>query len=403
MKICMLTGQYLPYVSGGGENNVRFASHMLMKQGHEVFIITTEPYIRGIATLHSSVKYEENIKIYSFYPINLCHFSQVKSKNFINQAAWCAVDAINFHAFCEVKKILKIEKPDVVHVNNFRGISILSSKSIKSLNIPWLYTIHSVNLICPRGSMSKKNSDICAKERLPCKLYSMVNKSVLGSPNAVISPSIFIKNKFIENGFFKESKYYVLPNPNRLEPQSIEPKSYDPINILYVGSITKSKGVYVLLSAYKKIRKNHKNVNLYLVGSGVEGNNIEIITKELDNVHILGHLDGQDLLDLYKKANVTVVPSICLDNHPSVIIESFGCGTPVIGSNVGGIPELIKDGFNGKLFAAGNSTALASILENFISDSLTLKNLETGALKSAERHRPQEYIYKLLKIYSSII
>jgi glycosyltransferase involved in cell wall biosynthesis len=397
----MLTGTYMPYVSGGGENNVRFASYKLAEQGHEVFIITTEPYIRGVTSLAPNIEFDGSIKVYRFYPANLYHFSNVKEKNILGQSLWCIIDAVNLHAFYEVKKILEREKPDVVHVHNFRGISILSSTAIKSLKIPWIYTINSVNLICPRGSMSKKNGTICTKERLPCKVYSKINKSVLGSPDVVISPSKFIQNEFIKRGFFKDSKHYILPNPNRLVPKNVKPKFYDSIDILYVGTMVRSKGIYILLDAYKRLKR--KDVNLHFVGKGLEYENLKNCVRNLKNVYIYGYLNGQDLLDMYCKANITVVPSTCHDNLPSVIIESFGCGTPVVGSKIGGIPELVDDGINGKMFEAGDAPALKNLLDYLIDNPTELKKMEAGALKSAEKYIPKNHFKKLIEIYQSAV
>jgi glycosyltransferase involved in cell wall biosynthesis len=393
MRISILTSQYLPYVFGGLENYVELVSSKLTEQGHEVFIITTEPF-NG---LHSLVprSYFENIKIYRFYPLNLYHPTNSHSKNIFIKLLWYAIDIINLHSLYEVRKIIKKEKIDIIHTFNFRGISILSSLAIKSSKIPHIHTLQDVQLIRP--CMSKN----WRMKTFLCKFYSEIYSEIIGSPDIIISPSKFALKEHISRGFFKDSKYYILPNPSRVPFIN---KSYSKknnfFNILFVGGITRGKGVYILLDAFKELNK--KQANLHFVGTGPELENLIKYAQDSANVFIHGYVSEEDLISMYSKANVTVVPSIIYDNFPSTIIESFSCGTPVIGSKIGGISESIEDGLNGKLFEAGNVMALKDILEYLFYNPQELERMGNEALESAKKYRPEDHIQKLLDIYQSL-
>ncbi len=105
---------------------------------------------------------------------------------------------------------------------------------------------------------------------------------------------------------------------------------------------------------------------------------------------------------MYKMANVTVVPSILYDNSPMVVYESFMCSTPVVASRIGGIPELVKHGYNGFLFEPGDNTELAKILNMVSRDPEILKKLEIGAYKSSKKYDIEKHIDKLEEIYRSL-
>lgn len=113
-------------------------------------------------------------------------------------------------------------------------------------------------------------------------------------------------------------------------------------------------------------------------------------------------MPDEELITLYRKANVSVVPSIWYDNSPMVIYESLTNGTPVIGSSMGGIPELIEEGYNGFLFETGNVEELKGILENLIEHPSELKRLEEGAFESVKKYDMDEHVRKLEELYKSV-
>ncbi|GAH67801.1 unnamed protein product, partial [marine sediment metagenome] len=116
-------------------------------------------------------------------------------------------------------------------------------------------------------------------------------------------------------------------------------------------------------------------------------------------IKFYGFLQHQQLKELYKKANLLIVPSICYDNSPTVIYESFSFGVPVIGSRIGGIPELVKEGYNGFLFEAGNVEELGSVIKKLTTNTSQLRRLSEGAFESTKKYDINEHIKKLEKLY----
>ncbi|MBC7119897.1 MAG: glycosyltransferase family 4 protein, partial [Methanobacteriaceae archaeon] len=202
---------------------------------------------------------------------------------------------------------------------------------------------------------------------------------------------------FKNEGIFKNSKLIKLSNPIPLVNNKPIFKSYENLKILYVGELTKHKGIHVLLKAFRRI----DNAKLHIYGRGPYETSLR--KKEMKNVIFHGYAKGfQELIEAYKRANITVVPSICYENSPMVIYESFMHSTPVIASRIGGIPELVKDGYNGFLFEPGSTRELSRILQRIADNPETLKELEYNAFNSVKKYDIKKHINKLEKIYKSM-
>ena len=174
-----------------------------------------------------------------------------------------------------------------------------------------------------------------------------------------MTPSLFYKNKFLEFGVAKERVYHL---PNFLDRECPEVTSAEDKEqyFLYFGRLSVEKGILTLIKAVE----NTSNL-LYIVGSGPCKEEIEQYLKEhnMTNVKLLGFKSGQELIDVVGNARAVILPSEWYENGPYSAIESLQLGRPIIGSELGGIPELI-DG-NGKIFNHGNVEELREILEQF--------------------------------------
>jgi glycosyltransferase involved in cell wall biosynthesis len=102
---------------------------------------------------------------------------------------------------------------------------------------------------------------------------------------------------------------------------------------------------------------------LHIAGSGSQLEEIKRRTLTLSEVFFHGRIEKEKLRELYKQADVTIVPSLCYENSPTVIFESFSFHTPVLASKIEGIAELIEEGKNGITFEAGNAQELSKKIE----------------------------------------
>jgi len=394
MKICFISNLYPPFVVGGAEIVVKKVAEEIVKKGHDVTVITTSKNKK------SNCEIINNVTIYRINPMNLFPYFTMSEQAKSIKPFFFIYDLFNPYPNTIVKKILKREKIDIVHINNFRGLSLSIFSAVKSLNIPLVFTAHDFSLICIKASFLNSSNEICMNPSKLCKTYVKIQKKIVDNkPDLIIAPSQFVINKLINAGFFKNVKMTVLPLGIELNNKKVE-KSYSIIDIFYVGGLSRHKGVHILINSFKKIEQ--KNVRLHIFGEGADEDEFREMGNSDKRIMFHGFVSNEKLMRLYYKANITVVPSICYDNSPMVIYESLMHGSPVIGSRIGGIPELVEEEYNGFLFEAGNVGELRKIFENILPNVPQLKRLEQGAYESAKKYDMNEHIRNLEKKYRDI-
>lgn len=395
MKICLISNLYPPNIIGGAEVMVEKVAKALARKDNEVIVITTH---------YNEEKFVETIngvKIYRINPLNVYKMYDHQSKPFFMKPLWHSIDLWNLHAYSALKSILKKEMPDVVHIHNFKGFSLSAFDSVKSLNLPLIFTAHDYSLICMRANLMNGSGDICDASSGLCKVYNKIQGHLVDNkPDVVIAPSKFVIDKLKSNKLFKNVKTVVLPNANESNPIKIN-KNYDNIDFLYVGALEKHKGPEILIKAFSRIIE--KNIKLHIVGKGSEGLKLQELASKDNRIIFHSFLRGNDLKELYKRANVMVIPSIWYDNSPMVIYESFMNSTPVIGSDIGGIPELVQEKYNGFLFKAGDFKELKEIMEYVIKNKAILRRLEQNAYDSSHEYDIENHIKKLETIYRELL
>ena len=387
---------------GGSEKYYFELGELLKQHGHEVAYFSMED--------------EKNIKTgdkeYFVPKFDLNNSSKLK-----------ALDVIyNKENEKIMEKALDEFKPDVVHLNNFqRQLSASIIKPIKKRNIPIVFTAHDVQAICPAITMmdnDKNPCELCMKGRYINCIKKSCNKgsklkSALGAIEGyyyrnhkiyidkidyIITPSEFYRTKFIEDGI----------NPNKIQAihNSIEMNDYnvetqDDGYALYFGRLSKEKGILNLITAFAKCDKG----NLYIAGEGPEKENIEKIIKENkleDRVKLLGFLNKEQMTDVTRKCKFVVVPSIWYENCPYSVLETLAIGKPIIGSNMGGIPELVIDNENG--FIYNTVDELAQKMNLLFEDEEQVNKFSKKSKELAKQNYDREVYYnKLKQIYDKVI
>lgn len=398
MKICMISSLYPPLSFGGATGVAQMEAEYLAKMDHDVFVITTNPNPNNC-----KVEVINGVKIYRMPSYNLYsfyeNFRDPNTHRTYSKFLWHLIDTFNLKLKNMIMKVIDKEKPDIVHVHNFGGLSKLLFSGIKCRGIPLVFTAHDCSVLCPRANLVRSTDKICKERPLPCSIYSKINKYLLeNNVDVVLSPSQFLIDKFRENGIFKETEMIKLPNPIDLKGASPISKSYDNLELLYVGELSKHKGLHILIKAFEKV--NDENICLHIYGRGSNERYFKRMAKKSKNIIFHGYAKGfEELREAYKKANVTILPSICYDNSPIVLYESFMNSTPVIASRIGGIPELVIDNYNGFLFEASNVNELSMLIVKILEDPASLNDLERGAYESCKQYKIEVILEKLVNIY----
>jgi glycosyltransferase involved in cell wall biosynthesis len=265
----------------------------------------------------------------------------------------------------EINNIINSFKPDIIHVHNtFPLLSPSLYWAAAKHQVPVVQTIHNFRLSCLQASFMR-DEKICLDclGHVPWKgvVHKCYKKSyqysivlalmlqiheLLGTyKNKIpiyIALNRFCKAKLIEMGL-PEEKIHIKPNFVDMNNQGLDEKTGNP---LFVGRISIEKGIQTLAESVKRL----PSIVFDIVGDGPEKHLLE----RLPNVRLLGLLDQNSVYSLMRKAPFLILPSICYENMPRTLVESFGSGTPIIASNSGALSELVEHKKSGLLFDVGS-------------------------------------------------
>lgn len=371
MKICIISGLYHPYAKGGAEAVAAEAAAEFSKVGHEVFVITARPFA-GVRSLIPEVANENGIKVYRFFPLNIFFYGNIGKHNFWARLFWHLMDIWNIHAFLSVSKILKKIRPDVVLTHNIKGFglilpsTLISARREHDLAYKWIHTLHDVQLVAPSGLLR-----LGEQNKWSHKIYSILTRALFCSPDAVISPSKWLLDFYVQRGFFPNSVKKVIPNPiSGFRVQGSGFRDKNNFKFIYLGQLEKHKGVLFLLGAWKRFNLKYQNTSLTIAGTGSLLSEVVKKASDIPSVNVMGEVSHSKIAELFTNHDATIVPSLVYENAPSVILESLSYGVPVLASRIGGIPEMVEEGVNGWLFDPGNTESLISAMEKIVSTSL---------------------------------
>lgn len=396
MKV-LLVNKFL-YPKGGSETYIFKLGEILTSYGHKVeyFGLENPQNIVGNSadSYVSDIDFSEGIKKNLKAPFRIIYSSQARKK---------------------IRAVFEKFQPDIVHLNNIQfhltpSIILEAEKFRKETGkaLKIIYTAHDYQLICPSHGLFDSQYNVCEKclngSHINCLRKKCIKnsalKSLLGVADAyfwkhskaytyidkIICPSVFLKNKLDTQKRFADKTVAV---HNFIEPQTVDSVNKEGY-ILEFGHLSKDKGTNTLLEA----AKNMPEYRFVFAGFGKAEKDID----KVSNAEYVGFKTGDELKNLIRKASCSVYPSEWYENCPFSVIESQMYGTPVIGSRMGGIPELIKEGETGLLFEAGNASDLEKKLRSLLENPAKLNEFIQNC-KNIEIETPKSYYDKLMHIY----
>lgn len=393
MKILHINVLYYPLIGGGAEIILKNLVEGLHNLGHYVKVLSfwdkddKEEIINGVSVYRAKIP-----SIYLPYG--------KKRPGPLKRRLWHLLDIYNPLAGKKIAKQIEDFKPDIIQIHNTQGWSSSIFDAVKRSDVPSIQVLHDLYLLCPTNMF--KHNRICKNQCITCKLMRFPYKMKSNNLKAVVGVSNFILNKYEELGYFKDVfiKQVIYNSRNNLNTninKSIE-KSF--INLGFIGTRAPNKGIELLLKAYQKIKKN--NFRLFVAGTGKEDYENYLKTKYSDDsIVFMGRVEPHEF---FSKVDVIIVPSIWYENFPGVVYESFAFGVPVIGSNIGGIPELIQEGVNGILFDPYKEGDLEEKLIKFVNEVDDWRNKTDIIKQSGQKFLDYEgWLKKWEELYLKVI
>jgi glycosyltransferase involved in cell wall biosynthesis len=299
-----------------------------------------------------------------------------------------------------IRGFLKEYQPSIIHIMHNMRLSASVIDVYKEMNIPTIMTTTDFWIICPRFTLldtklkncigpfnsakcrkctppiyQKSEAVICARER-PSYLMSQMNKL-----DKVVVPTEFMRQMLSKYGANADLITTLPFGLKDVDSYYNDIKQYQgKLNIAYIGSIQRHKGLHVLLKAVRKIKSDNITINIY-GDTSTDPIYTEEVTKISSNdlrIKFNGTFPNVQINDVMKQIDVLVVPSIWYENTPLVIYSALAGKVPVIATDLGGMSYVISHDDNGLLFPVGNSDALAKCIKRLLDDHSLLTKLSSA-------------------------
>jgi glycosyltransferase involved in cell wall biosynthesis len=398
MKV-LLVNKFL-YPNGGSETYIFKIGDALKAKGHQVQYFGMEHEGRcvgnRVGAYTSDMDFHNASKLTKLtYPLKTIYSREARQK---------------------IRLVLDDFAPDVVHLNNFNYqltpsiiLEIVKWRKQTGRKCRIVFTAHDYQLVCPNHMCNnpgtRQNCEKCLTgsfmncTRGKC-IHGSTAKSFIGTLEAsfwklngvykyidtFICCSEFMKTKLDTNPLFAPKTVALHNFIDEISWVETPKEDY----ILYFGRYSEEKGVRTLIEAARRLPE----VNFIFAGKGP----LEDLLQGIDNIQNVGFKSGDELSDLVRKARASVYPSEWYENCPFSVMESQLYGTPVIGADIGGIPELIKAGRTGLLFRAGDVDALCDAIHRMWQDDAGAKQMHEEC-RELSFDTVDEYLEKLVKIY----
>lgn len=317
----------------------------------------------------------------------------------------------------QIEAIARRFQADVVHLHHYFHFGLDALRLFSELAASRIIlTLHEYALICTHnGQMVKRDTlrlchaaspaecSACFPETSSGKFFlrETLIKEFLGYVNTFVSPSQFLKDRYVAWGIQPE-KINVIENllPIDFRTQSAVattrsalPRKRGKMRFGYFGQINPYKGANVLLDALRHVTpETLENIEIVIFGARLEEQPADFrmllerqIAEGGANIAFMGPYRNADVPDLLRRVDWMVIPSIWWENSPLVILEARATGRPILASNIGGMAEKVRDGVDGLHFLAGSSMDCAGKIDDIVSGAIELAPIAIDHIEHSKR------------------
>lgn len=355
MRIAILTNAFPPLSRGGAGQIADVQADWLMRHGHDVKVWTPAPFPEKGG----------RAEVEAFKPRTSVPFSRL-SKSF-------PLTRLMFHLEdlapnLKVVDQIRAWKPDVLLTHNLTGCGWGTPRILKTSGMRWIHILHDVQMFEPSGQIlvtrdTRRAGFDLSRYKLQVtrsrwhRFWSTRRAKAFGIPDLVISPSHWLLDAHRANGLLNNTEAQVLPNPVEVPRGFCENIINEQLRVVCIARLSEDKGIQVLLDAWQSLEP--RPGRLELIGAGPMLSRIKKVEDRSIVVH--GQLPHEEAMIIVSSAHLLVMPSIIMENQPTVLLEAVGAGLNVVASDVGGVREMLQ-GY-GTIVPPGDSKALAEAIK----------------------------------------
>ncbi|MCQ2157792.1 MAG: glycosyltransferase family 4 protein [Bacteroidales bacterium] len=387
MKVALINSYYFPDEVGGAEVIVREQAHSLSSRGYDVFVVC-------LGRSESIIEEElSGIRVYRVPFCNRYWPEDWASHSAADHVLWQLKDRYNRDVAGYVKGIILSERPQLAICHNLSGLSVSVWDVLSKAGVKILQYVHDQYLVCLK-SVCYDGWKYCEKPCLKCTLAKFGARKQSSGVNGFVAVSNYVAERLLSLGYFRNVPYRVIHNARNLLLCSRRYDTLDVLTIGYIGAVSRVKGVHVLIEAFMSSGIDARLLIAGHCGDKVYDEELRSMCGSNKRIEFLGYMNSADF---YDRIDCLVVPSLWPDTFPTVAFESCAAGVPVVASNIGGLPEIVKDGVNGFLFEPGNASALSSILRRLSDDRIILSAMSANCPSSVSEMTDTELMYNKLE------
>ena len=291
-----------------------------------------------------------------------------------------------FLAIKQIHAVIKDINPDIIHVHStWAGLFVRLPYLFRKRKAKIVYQSHGWAFLMDTSNY-KKN------------IYALVERILSIPTDKIINISNYEQNQAIKYGLNKNKMIMIYNGVEDKINKSNLKLNWDgnKINLLFVGRLDRQKGLDLFLDVYEKMKL--KNIHLYVIGRSVLDNNLP---KNTEYVTYLGWVDSKNIDEYYQACDAVIMPSRW-EGFGLVAVEAMKNSKPVLVSNRGALPELVKENKNGYIFQLENISILEMILKNLNKEYLV--TLGKGARQIYKNNYTADiFVIKILNIYKNIL
>jgi len=403
MRVLMLA-QFYPPAIGGEERHVRSLGQALVARGHDVAVATL--WHPGLAEF----ELDGDVRIY-------------RVRGLVQRLDGVFTDGDRRHAppiadpetVLGLAEVLRIERPSIIHAHNWLVHSFVPLKAWSDGGL--VVTLHDFGLVCPTKNLMRHGTPCPGPSLRRCTsctagFYGPVKGAITQMAHRVggaleqravdmflpVSDAVAEGCRLEERGL----PFRVVPNfilDNVAEPPAPPSPLLDQLPsepyLLYVGTLTRIKGVNVLLEAYAGLEDAPP---LVLIGLATQDTPVTLP----HNVTVIPNLPHSDVIHAWKRSLFGVVPSICPDACPTVAMEAMASGKPVVGSDIGGIPDIVEHGRSGLVVPPDDVHALRGALKQLIDDRELVAEMGVEAQERATAFMASSVVPGIERVYRAV-
>ena len=405
MRILMLTQRYFPLV-GGEEQHVRTLSSELIARGHDVTVVTQ--LIKG------SVPFEidHGVRIY-------------RIRSTVDRMPWLFPDDRRYappfpdpELTQKLRRIVMQEQPHIVHAHNWITRSFLPLKKWSKARL--VVSLHDYSLICSKQNFLYQGTPCGGPQFLKCVKCASQHQGLKCVPILVsnrimshverdmadmylpVSEAVARTNGLVGSGV----PFQVIPNffQGNYEGQPVDTTSYlaqlpGEGYLLFVGALSKWKGVPVLLHAYRALKNAPP---LVLIGYKMTGWE-ELIADLPPNVFVFTTWPHEAVMEAWRRCLLALIPSTWLEPFGIVTIEAMSMGKPVIASRVGGLSDIVVDNETGLLVPPNDPDALQQAIQRLLDDPPLLERMGIMAKQRSTQYLASSVVPRIEQVYEKVL